>query len=322
MEFDDDSPFGLQGLSREGLTILKPDCINKLAMTLALRATADQIRDPGYVRQVLSWHPEWLDEYQIVHLIERSLWIQGHCDLVMTMTRNPSQIPDNPPAKIRRALTRAIALHPEATVWYGVPLFGEDKNEDGLPIPVTAAQVRDEADRRIQAAVRHALRWGWSYRAAVSVCRIPARCWQAGQAVRGHLQRVSDGMTDHWRKVRMDFRRRTRAQVAAERERTKYGESFTVIPPHQTWLGQNLEATLHAADLMGSYVTTVSPYLTLVSPLVVAKFAPVLLASMTVVSCDPFLFIELPGEPGKLRHLGHWYWQLQDCGGKKLHLHV
>ncbi|MEZ6124202.1 MAG: hypothetical protein R3C49_13650 [Planctomycetaceae bacterium] len=68
-----------------------------------------------------------MDEYRIIHLIERSLWFDGRRDFVMQMTRNPSQIADNPPAEIRRALARAYTLHPDATVWYGVPLFGEER---------------------------------------------------------------------------------------------------------------------------------------------------------------------------------------------------
>jgi hypothetical protein len=43
---------------------------------------------------------------------------------------------------------------------------------------------------------------------------------------------------------------------------------------------------------------------------------------MTIVACDPFLFIELPDEPGKFRFLGHWYWQGPPKGKQKLHLHV
>lgn len=44
-ELEDDSPFGLQGLLRENIQILKPDCVTRLAITLALRGTNRQIRD-------------------------------------------------------------------------------------------------------------------------------------------------------------------------------------------------------------------------------------------------------------------------------------
>ncbi|HEY4262771.1 MAG TPA: hypothetical protein VGM98_21610 [Schlesneria sp.] len=72
-EFEDDSPFGLQGLMRESVRILKPECVTRLAITLALRGTRRQIRDMNFVNRVLSYDPSWLDEYQVVHLIERSL---------------------------------------------------------------------------------------------------------------------------------------------------------------------------------------------------------------------------------------------------------
>ena len=55
--------------------------------------------------------------------------------------------------------------------------------------------------------------------------------------------------------------------------------------------------------------------------LTLSTLAPLFITPMTIIACDPFLFVELLDEPGKLRHLGHWYWQ-DVCGRKKLHLHV
>src|SRR5262245_19166626 len=72
------SPFGPQGLSRNTIQILKPNCIERLAITLALKGNKDQIRDPEFVSRQLSLSPEWQEEFQIVHLVERSLWLQGH----------------------------------------------------------------------------------------------------------------------------------------------------------------------------------------------------------------------------------------------------
>ena len=69
-EFEDRSPFGLQGLTRDVLRIVKPEFITQLAITLALKGTRAQIRDPEFVKRQLSYHPEWSDEYQVVHLIE------------------------------------------------------------------------------------------------------------------------------------------------------------------------------------------------------------------------------------------------------------
>ncbi|MEI8018603.1 MAG: hypothetical protein WCH39_10425 [Schlesneria sp.] len=325
-EFDDNSPFGLQGLARDSIQIIKPECVKQLAVRLALRATRSQIQDDDYVNQVLSLHPEWVDEYQVVHLIERSLWIREHSDLVMTMVRNPSQIPDNPPRKIIDALTRAYSLHPEATVWYGVPLLGDQTNHDGLPIPVTADEVRVEAKRRIAAAREHALRWGWFYQAAMTTLRIPSLCWYSVQAIGNRIQHGIDRVNDYWKKCRQDARRRARAIYMAEHERCRFGFSKTLIPEHRTWLGQSLETACVILELM-AYQSTVaasaSPFFGLVAaPLAMIKFAPLIFVPLTVVSCDPFLFVELPEEPGKLRHLGHWYWQNQPQGQQKLHLHL
>lgn len=325
-DFDDGSPFGLQGLMRESLQIVKPDCIARLAITLALRGTASQIRDPEFVERELSYHPEWIDEYQVVHLIERSLWIQGHSDLVMTLTRNPTQIPDNPPAKIRQALARAYTVHPESTIWYGVPLFGDETTSDGLPVPVTAQQVRAESARRIQAAQQHALWWRWMYRSALEASRIPARCWRFGSHICHRIQYCTGRVVQYWKRARADARRRVRAAIKAELERYRMGCSQTEIPEHTTWLGRSLDAAGLALELIAYQATLVgyvAPFVgSAAVPLAISSFAPLLLVPMTIVSADPFLFVELPDEPGKLRHLGHWYWQTQTTGEQKLHLHV
>ena len=322
-EFEDDSPFGLQGLARDSLQIIKPECVKQLAVRLALRATRAQIQDADYVNQVLSLHPEWVDEYQVVHLIERSLWIREHSDLVMTMVRNPSQIPDNPPKKIMEALTRAYALHPEATVWYGVPLFGDQTNDEGLPLPVTAGEVRAEAKRRIKAAQEHALRWGWYYQTALATVRIPSLCWHSVKATGQRIKHVIDSVKDYWKKCRHDARRRARAIYMADLERCRFGDSTIEIPPHRTMLGHSLETACVILELLAYQTAATSPFLGLVAaPLALVKFAPLIFVPLTVVSCDPFLFVELPEEPGKLRHLGHWYWQNQAQGEQKLHLHL
>ncbi|MBS0206245.1 MAG: hypothetical protein JSS49_25405 [Planctomycetes bacterium] len=325
-EFEDQSPFGLQGLARQTLKIVKPNCIARLAITLALRGTSRQIRDLEFVSRELSFHPDWVDEYQVVHLIERSLWIQGQSDLVMTLIKNPTQIPDNPPLKIRQALARAYALHPQATIWYGVPLFGDETTSDGLPIPVTAPQVRAESLRRIRAAQQHALRWGWLYRAALGTARFPARCWRFAGRVWGGIQHAAGCVVQYWNRAREDSRRRTRAAIKARLEYLKMGYSQTEIPEHRTWLGHSLDAAGLALELMmyqSAIVGYAAPYVgAAAAPLAIAHFAPLLFVPLTIVATDPFLFVELPDEPGKLRHLGHWYWQTESRGRQKLHMHV
>lgn len=320
------SPFGLQGLSRDTVQILKPNCIERLAITLAVRGTHEQVRDPEFVKRQLSYRPEWQDEYQIVHLVEKSLWLQGHSDLVMTMTRNPAQVPDNPPQKVLDALSRAYVMHPEATVWYGVPLFSDEKNAEGLPIPVTEKEVRFEAERRIAAAQQHALRWGWLYRSAMSAIRLPSRCWHFSKSVFGHFYQSGVKVADYVRRARRETRERVRAQIIAELERCRWGCSDTVVPEHTTTLGRGIETATLMMEIL-HYQTTllgkIAPFLsTAITPIAIASFIPKLIIPLTVMSVDPFLFVELPEEPGKLRHIGHWYWQGEGWGKKKLHLHV
>ncbi len=320
-EFEDHSPFGLQGLTRDVLQIVRPEFITQLAITLALKGTRAQIRDPEFVKRQLSYHPEWVDEYQVVHLIEKSLWIQGRSDLVMTLTRNPTQIPDNPPPKIMEALARAYTLHPESTVWYGVPLFGAEKNSDGLPIPVSASQVRNEAERRIKVAQQHALRWGWFYLAMLGIGRIPARCVQAWRIADAFVRGISVGVARYWKTAREDARRRARAEFQQQLEHCRFGCVKTELPEHRTWLGRGIDSAGAMMEFQVAFVGHLAPFIGTAAPLAIAKFAPMLLVPMTVVSVDPFLFVELPEEPGKLRHVGHWYWQQKE-DGEKLHLHV
>lgn len=323
---DAGSQFGLQGLSRDMVQILKPNCIERLAITLALRGTHEQIKDPEFVKRQLLFRPEWQDEYQIVHLIERSLWLQGHSDLVMTMTRNPAQVPDNPPPKVLDALSRAYVAHPEATIWYGVPLFSDEKNAEGLPIPVTHQEVLAEAQRRLGAAQQHALRFGWFYRSLMGAVRIPSRCWHFGQSVASHFYQSGVKVANYVRRARRETRERFRAQIIAELERCRWGCSQTAVPEHNTMLGRGIETTSLLMEVL-YYQTTllakVAPFLsTAITPIAIASFIPKLIIPLTVMSMDPFLFVELPEEPGKLRHIGHWYWQDEGRGQKKLHLHV
>ena len=51
MGLDEVSPFGLQGLKRETLQVLRSDCIDRLAVALALRGTRQQIRDESFVAE-------------------------------------------------------------------------------------------------------------------------------------------------------------------------------------------------------------------------------------------------------------------------------
>lgn len=323
---DDQSPFGVQGLTRGTLKVLKPDCITRLAVALAMRGVQDFFQDAGLIREVLAEHAEWIEEYQVIHLIEKSLWIRGHSDLVMTMLRNPTQIPDNPPPKILKALSRAYELHPDATIWYGVPLFGDEENEEGLPLPVTAPEVEAESMRRIEAAVAHAARWGIAYRLGSAISRIPWRIWLRLCITYGQIRSIPGRLVDYFKQVRADIRRREKAAIMARLERCREGRAKTIVPKPRTWLGRGLEAAgaaLSVVEDQAEHAQAAAPFLGLaLSPLALATFSPMLFVPMTVVSVDPFLFVELPDEPGKLRHLGHWYWQTKECGEKQLHLHV
>ena len=335
MGIEDNSPFGLQGLGRETLTLLKASAVKPLAASLALSGSRQQINDPAVAEKLLTRNTHWVDEYRVIHLIERSLWFEGRCDFVMQMMRNPSQIPDNPPAEIRAALARAYTLHPEATVWYGVPLFGDEKNANGLPVPLTAIQVQEEAKRRLEAARKHALRMGWFYRSLFKVKQIPhnLRQWshRKWMAAKGAWHRL----TLEYKQARKDAQQRRRAAAYAQFEYVRTGKSTTVIPEHSTRLGKmaamaarslvRLEDGLDRSALMTEQFLENHQYTAAglaVLPAMALQVLPLFLAPTAVIACDPFLFIELPDEPGKLRMIGHWYWQPQADGRETLHVHV
>jgi hypothetical protein len=275
----------------------------------------------------------------VIHLIERSLWIDGRSDLVMSLLRNPSRIPDNPPDSILNVISDAIAAHPEATVWFGVPLFGDQTNDEGLPIPLTADQVRAEAKRRISAAQRHALRWRWAYRVAFRVCGLPRAMWRLGASCCRAALRGAENCRKYWKRVRRDLRNRNRARIIAQSEYHRMGRSWTVPPQHTTLLGKLSEGTFESIRFANGLIAhhassleALAPYATGAVPIAIqgigvaglslGGIAPLLITPMTIVACDPFLFIELPDEPGKFRFLGHWYWQGPPKGKQKLHLHV
>ena len=335
MGIEDDSPFGLQGLRRETLTLLKTDALKPLAASLALTAPRQQIKDPHVSEKLLARNTNWVDEYRVIHLIEQSLWFEGRQDFVMQMTRNPSQIPDNPPAEIREALAKAYTLHPEATVWYGVPLFGDEKNANGLPVPLTAAQVRNEAERRILAAQEHALRMGWIYRSLLQIRRLPQRFRQSVRRKWLAVKEVWQRFVTEYQQARKDAQRRSRAAARAQFEYVRTGRSATIIPQHTTRLGKfaaiaasslvRMESQLDSSAMMTEEFIENHRYAfagVAVLPVMALQVLPLFLAPAAVVACDPFLFIELPDEPGKLRMIGHWYWQPQPNGRETLHVHV
>ena len=83
MGIEDNSPFGLQGLRRETMTLLKASAVKPFAASLALSGPRQQIKAPVVAEKLLARNPNWVDEYRVIHLIERSLWFEGRHDFVM-----------------------------------------------------------------------------------------------------------------------------------------------------------------------------------------------------------------------------------------------
>jgi hypothetical protein len=243
----------------------------------------------------------------------------------MTLTRDPSQIPDSPPRQIVDALTRAYALHPEATVWYGVPLFGDQTTPDGLPIPLTAQEVREEQDRRIQAARDQALKYRWAYRAAAGAARIPSKIGRFARQLWMRGEACCQAVSNYQERARRDTRLRERVRMLNELEYIHCGRYCTPMPEHTTFAGRIREQAIQIADVaaghLGSPAGTTSLSVSGVA-LTIQTLIPLFYVPATVMTCDPFLFMELQDEPGKLRHLGHWYWQTDAQGRKRLHVHV
>lgn len=318
---DESSPFGLQGLMRESVQVLNQDAIGPLAFALAVRGTRKQIQDNAFVESVLANRPDWLTEFRVVHMVERSLWINGRSDLVMTLTPNPSQIPDNPPPQVTHLLTKAYGLHPAATVWYGVPCFSDQMNAQGLPIPLTADEIRQEHQSRLQTAQAHALRWRWYYRAMLHG---PALIKRASMRTRFVLGQIGSNVVGTIRQARKDVKHREQARHCAYVEYVRTGRCFTEIPDHTTSLGEYASLGFRSARLAYRVLRLPAvaggmgfiPYGVAVS---VSSLFPIV---VPIIPLDPFLFIELPEEPGKLRFLGHWYWQRTEDQQEKLHLHV
>lgn len=253
----------------------------------------------------------------------------------MQMLRNPSQIPDNLPAEVQAALRKAYALHPDATVWYGVPLFGDEVTADGLPVPLTASQVKEESLRRITAAQEHAESMGWLYRTLLRINRLPGHCRALVRSTVLKIWRSWERTVIEIRQARKDARNRARAMARAKFEYYRTGKVTTAVPEHSTRVGglaakaarslQTLEQSVsRSVTFTEEFLERHSSSATglAVLPFMALQIVPLFLVPATLVACDPFLFIELPEEPGKLRMLGHWYWQRMEDGTNKLHVHV
>jgi hypothetical protein len=325
-DLEDSSPYGLQGLRRPGLSILKADRMSSLAALLATSSTAAQLRDAEYVTEWLQQHPEWCDHYAVVHLVDSTLWMAGQHDLVMTLLPNPSQVPDEPPEAVHRVLTDAYLRHPQSTIWYGVPLFGQGRTVDELPIPVTAEEVRTEAARLANAVRLQALRWRWAYRSAARLSAVPMWLRREWVKTTTRWKSAADVCVETVKQARRDARRRTRAMAVRELECCHRGVAWTALPQHRTWLGTFAARWSDRAEVAGRWAEASAPAAglaaqALVLPGLVASLLPSLAVPTGFVLCDPFLFLELPDEPGQLRLLAHWYWQPMPDGSRKLHLH-
>jgi hypothetical protein len=106
-------------------------------------------------------------------------------------------------------------------------------------------------------------------------------------------------------------------------EYMRYGRIKTQMPEASTLVGRAAARALSAAEIATGRMAAHGTLMGVTSAtLAMSQIIPMIFVPMTVVSCDPFLFVELPEEPGKLRHIGHWYWQGPARGDQKLHLHV
>jgi hypothetical protein len=185
------------------------------------------------------------------------------------------------------------------------------------------------------AAQKHAEGLGWFYRMLLRINRMPQTCRQAVHVEVLKIKSLWQRTVTEYRMARKDAQGRARAQARADFEYYRTGKSTTVVPEHSTRMGQyasraaqsllKMEHRLgRSADFTEEFMERHS-YAAVglaILPMMALQVVPLFLAPAAVIACDPFLFIELPDEPGKLRMLGHWYWQQQADGSKKLHVHV
>ncbi|MEZ6124203.1 MAG: hypothetical protein R3C49_13655 [Planctomycetaceae bacterium] len=113
-----------------------------------------------------------------------------------------------------------------------------------MPIPLTAAQVREEAGQRLSAAQQHALRMGWFYRSMLRIRRLPLTVRQRLRREWRGLQALWNYLVAEYRQARQDARKRSRAETLAKLEYNRCGRSRTIIPERTTGLGRMAAAAL------------------------------------------------------------------------------
>jgi hypothetical protein len=208
-------------------------------------------------------------------------------------------------------------------VWYAVPLFGDETTEDGLPIPLSAQEVREENRRRIRTAQSRAMKYGWLYKLALRAVGLPFAMKRLMSEFGRHMQAEVAYTREWFRQMRRDSQRRRWARALQEMEYMRYGRIKTQIPEPTTLVGRAAARALSAAEIAHQKMSAHGTLMGVSSAtLAMSQIIPMIFVPMTVSSFDPFLFVELPDEPGKLRHIGHWYWQGPVSGDRKLHLHV
>ena len=292
---DDESNFGAFGRLRQTIAVLKPDAITMLA---AYWATGGRTALNGndIFGKAKTEHPGWFDTLNVIEAFDRSLMLPA-TRLVMSMVRDPHQIPDSPPPAAMQRFLQGIQQHPDATIWYAEPVFALNPTPDSLPVPVSdEAFLRESGDRVLQAQ-RFKNAFGWFYRGHA----------KAGQL----LLRLEKYFHD--RKLQ---RERLRAEAARESAEAKMQSLTTGRIVGRRSANQEL-AEIRELEARYEQVAREFPELELMG---YRALTPV---RMQMFRFDPLLFLELPGEQKLLRLVAHWFWQTQGAGQpRKLHLHL
>ena len=226
--------------------------------------------------------------------------LPGQQRLVLRMVADPQVIPDSPPLVIEQALLRATALHPTASVWYAEPVFGVGVGTNGLPIPMTEQAFNAEADSRLEKALKIAKDYGWMFRNNI-------RLRAAAHFLLTLPKRIYLGFS-------LAFERQLAERLAEQQTAQE------VITYYRT--GQH--SCRGAADRLETLSRLERLYVGLVGEVPAVDmmiFSTAAAVALSMTTIDPLLFVELPGEKGQLRFVGHWFWEHVD-GKRVLHLHM
>lgn len=330
-EFLDEVPYGILGrLDRAAVMQPKPEHTTNILRWIALNGARD--RDET-IKACTTENAAWFQPWSTVKLYDRSLRLPAD-EVAMFVLEEPVHVPGDPPAVILERWLLALQQYPQAKLLYLEPFF--DAPAEATAKALTAVELRRAVNEHWDRLFRSARRWSPLFKFERGVMnwlerrqrrqelRLQSEQYLARLREREEVTKALKPVPETEPRVRVDLdrrlqeRRRAREAAAAEvwmrqqsqalpmdlrRQLEEIEEDVARLGPellrrgpiaHDTASRTLSRREFNVAVMMGTIVFPVHRY---------RRY-------------DPLAALELPGEPNKLRLIGHWDQWMAAVDGK------